>query len=1089
MANGLVLRCNVRGVRYDLDTFEDISFRLDISAIQNNQIGSNFGIASQNVALPGSKNNNQFFVAAFNVNSQNVRGFKQSIPCQVLQNGAEVFKGNLILNDVVTDTYKDTIYNVTIVNEAVDFTTLVGDQYLGELDFSDLEHLYTPANVTESFADDDSFLNGDVFYPLIDYGLDGTIANAYPLAMGGQFGKVDNPNSPMVIQQFKPAVRVKAVIDKIFESVNYEYSSSFLNSDEFKSIYFLSTNTDKNGILSNSAQGSGFQATALGTETLYGIGDFGTLTFNDEIFDPLNGFNTGTSTFTVVNSGQYAFGATIPFTNPDPTTNAISELVLKLIVNGSLVTQTQYDVGNIGTGTINFSTAGINLSEFDTVRLDFTYEGSNPGGDVDLLLSADRTFQTLYSPINAIGATVDIAQQFDASIKSLDFLKGIIEKFNLILEPKRDERNVLIVEPFDIWADGGQVKDWSDKYDRAEKVSIKHPIQSQPLELEFADSFDNDVLTDYSKTNFDAERPYGTYTYTSNSDIPKGKKKIGGFFSPIPTQGVPGAPNIITPLMYKKDGQDNKAYKFKPRLGYRIDNQGAVGAANSQFYLRDTSAPSDVIISQYSTMAAIQSYPVGDGKSIHFDGTWYPFHQPQVDGYTPFGTFTEYWGRYINELYDDDARILTLNMNFKPTDLIDIQLNDKIFIDNTYYRINKISGFNITKDDTVKVELLKTPIRQFKFPRRRIYVNQYDDGRDVGVLDPGDYLAQGDVYVSDLTTGGQVTSSAVLKNFAAVTGLKYISGSVYWKDNFNSNNINSNSEQAVRGSIEVDPSVGAVFGAVDGGSIGQSADKLVLVGTNIEIQSNVLNSYIGGENNTIGSGSDNVSIFSSVRTDVGPGTADVTVLSSVSASINGTANTMIGTLTSSIVNGAQQSTLIGTNGIDLDNTNHRFVRHTHIGGSNFEYYNTGSSKDYSNSVGIGQLPDIPTNEGVPTSGMVLMGNSILTGAQYFKVTEVSASAGGTYDMTSDRDSFLTYFNWSGGNGTFNIDLPTVVTNKGRFLRFMTDGTFTTGNTNINLRASGSQTIDGTAEYSVSKDYNGFGILSTGNEWIVIQLKA
>ena len=118
-----------------------------------------------------------------------------------------------------------------------------------------------------------------------------------------------------------------------------------------------------------------------------------------------------------------------------------------------------------------------------------------------------------------------------------------------------------------------------------------------------------------------------------------------------------------------------------------------------------------------------------------------------------------------------------------------------------------------------------------------------------------------------------------------------------------------------------------------------------------------------------------------------------------------------------------------------------------------------------------------------------MGNSILTGAQYFKVTEVSASAGGSYDMTGDRDSFLTYFNWSGANGTFNVDLPTVITNKGRFLRFMTDGTFTTGGTNINLRASGSQTIDGNAEYSVSKDYNGFGILSTGNEWIVIQLKA
>jgi len=529
MANGLVLRCNVRGVRYDLDTFEDISFRLDISAIQNNQIGSNFGIASQNVALPGSKNNNQFFVAAFNVNSQNVRGFKQSIPCQVLQNGAEVFKGNLILNDVVTDTYKDTIYNVTIVNEAVDFTTLVGDQYLGELDFSDLEHLYTPANVTESFADDDSFLNGDVFYPLIDYGLDGTIANAYPLAMGGQFGKVDNPNSPMVIQQFKPAIRVKALIDKIFDSVNYEYSSSFFDSPEFSSIYMLTTNNDKNGVVSNSSQDSGFKASSNFNQTIAGgIGQQGLVQFNTDIYDPLNQFNTTISEFTAINSGQYAFTASIPFSKGSGV--GFATFTLRLKKNGTTIAQQVYVITNTSSGTFGFSTAAITLVGGDEIKLDYEWSAVDfvSGNPILLYLGANRTFGTLYAPIAVIGTNVNMAQQIDPTIKSLDFLKGIIEKFNLVIEPKKNERNTLIVEPFDVWADAGEVKDWSDKYDRAEKVSIKHPIASQPLKVTFNDSFDSDVLTTYAKENFNDERPYGSWTYTSNSDIPKGERKVGG---------------------------------------------------------------------------------------------------------------------------------------------------------------------------------------------------------------------------------------------------------------------------------------------------------------------------------------------------------------------------------------------------------------------------------------------------------------------------------------------------------------------------------------------------------------------------------
>jgi len=47
------------------------------------------------------------------------------------------------------------------------------------------------------------------FYPLVEYGQDGTVPDMYAIAMGGGTGKVDNPNTPMLVQQFKPAIRVK----------------------------------------------------------------------------------------------------------------------------------------------------------------------------------------------------------------------------------------------------------------------------------------------------------------------------------------------------------------------------------------------------------------------------------------------------------------------------------------------------------------------------------------------------------------------------------------------------------------------------------------------------------------------------------------------------------------------------------------------------------------------------------------------------------------------------------------------------------------------------------------------------------------
>ena len=357
MNNGLILRCTVTNIdnsttRYDLDTFEDIEFRIDVSAIQNNEIGANFGVASQNITLPGSKNNNKFFNAAFNVNSPNARGFKFSIPCQVLQDGAEVFRGNLILNDVITDTDTDTTYNITLVNETVDFASLISEQYLTQLDFSDLNHTYTPANITASF-ETSSFLNGDVFYPLVEYGQDGTVPDMYAMAFGGGTGKIDNVNTPMLIQQFKPAIRAKAIVDKIFDSVNYQYSSSFFDSDEFKSMYMLTTNSDKNGIVLNSPTDAGFSAGGSAALNIIGLpASFGTLDFNSEIYDPGNSYNQFTSEFTVVNTGQYAFQASLPFTHGPAGQGGFCELSLYLKVNGNIVAQQWYNISQTNNGTI-----------------------------------------------------------------------------------------------------------------------------------------------------------------------------------------------------------------------------------------------------------------------------------------------------------------------------------------------------------------------------------------------------------------------------------------------------------------------------------------------------------------------------------------------------------------------------------------------------------------------------------------------------------------------------------------------------------------------------------------------------------------
>ena len=96
-------------------------------------------------------------------------------------------------------------------------------------------------------------------------------------------------------------------------------------------------------------------------------------------------------------------------------------------------------------------------------------------------------------------------------------------------------------------------------------------------------------------------------------------RKVGGFFSPLPTKGVPQGSGVIIPHLYRKDGADTKSFKFKPRIGYRINNRTAVGATNGQFFVYDAQSDSSVGVTTYSTISSVQAYPIGSGSSLHYD--------------------------------------------------------------------------------------------------------------------------------------------------------------------------------------------------------------------------------------------------------------------------------------------------------------------------------------------------------------------------------------------------------------------------------------------------------------------------------------
>jgi hypothetical protein len=134
--------------------------------------------------------------------------------------------------------------------------------------------------------------------------------------------------------------------------------------------------------------------------------------------------------------------------------------------------------------------------------------------------------------------------------------------------------------------------------------------------------------------------------------------------------------------------------------------------------------------------------------------------------------------------------------------------------------------------------------------------------------------------------------------------------------------------------------------------------------------------------------------------------------------------------------------------------------------------------DSSNSPGTaGQVLYKPTND---TIGWV--NRDSITSIP----TSITATPGGTLSLASNID--FVYFTWSGGSGTYTLNLPIASTHAYKIIRFVCDSTIS-ANDKIHIQGSLGDTVDGGLFYTLNKPYNGVQVWSDGSEWMVIQAKA
>jgi hypothetical protein len=531
----------------ELDLFEDEDIQISNNATGLFDIGVLPSDFTRQITLPGTKVNNAFFEHVYDISIDSPFLFATNIKVPAYFDFDSVYlsQGYLQLNkvNVLANKFIDS-YEVTIYGTLSSFGREINRLYLTDLTtLSSLNHTSSYNNISESW--NRNLFGGDIVYPLADYG------SGYAFTQGSYelFG-LDDQDGALCVQNFKPAIRIKAVWDAIFEQTGYTYSSSFWEQPFLDDVYMVCNNSLKYPEYSNvdletygkikvgAISGSGM------TDVNLVSGSWTTLPWFNKLSDPQNFYNNGAYKVEKMTNLKGALNININVSssvnNMPGTFSAGSTWGIRLLETGS---STPYSNRAIQSyivffdqlqksrqGSINTTYQLASQFKFDSVPAGNYYfqilqspnfaTGSLPLVTLDPLGTTKSFIEITEVKQAADGRVMDIPSNMPFGtngIKLVDFLLGIQKKFNLVIYPNKTKPNQFIVETFNDWYYRGEVKDFNQYINLDEKISVTPANNFAVNNLNFGDTLDGDYISQQFAKG--ANREYGKQYYTDTTNF------------------------------------------------------------------------------------------------------------------------------------------------------------------------------------------------------------------------------------------------------------------------------------------------------------------------------------------------------------------------------------------------------------------------------------------------------------------------------------------------------------------------------------------------------------------------------------------
>lgn len=298
------------------------------------------------------------------------------------------------------------------------------------------------------------------------------------------------------------------------------------------------------------------------------------------------------------------------------------------------------------------------------------------------------------------GTYIDMSKVISTDIKQSDFLISLINMYNLyIIDDKINDKNLIIKTRDKFYLDGEDMN-WNDKVDiKTIEIDILSNSQTKIKDFAYTEDTNDNILEAYRKN---ATLDYGALRYTFFNQFIKGSSTVKPIFSPAALQFI-YKKNI--PFIPSRDKTDSKIlsvgqlYTNDTYFTYRITNPtlGSVLLTEDQFAYRHVG----------------HFYPNSfqPTEDINFGVCEFYSHN--------FNTITNnnLFNRFYRTQYDilENGYMMRAKFKLNYLDISKLKMNERIFINNHWWNINRIIDFDLNSNSLTEVELISADATNGEF--------------------------------------------------------------------------------------------------------------------------------------------------------------------------------------------------------------------------------------------------------------------------------------------------------------------------------------------------------------------------------------